>query len=79
MNNETTAIAELFGLIRLLREKVSATAALELSRTEPLRGEQTQDAREAMQVVFSQLQDQIDAMEQTVVTIAEATGVVRKL
>ena len=79
MNSETTAIAELFELLGLLRAKVSATSALELSKTEPLRGGQTQDAREAMQVAFSQLQAQIDAMEETVVTIAEATGVVRKL
>lgn len=79
MNTDHVSIAEVFDHLRLLRQKVSALAADEESRVLSLAGHQTTDAKEAIHLSFVKLQDQIGAIEETLATIAEATGEIPKL
>jgi len=79
MSVDNVSISAVFEHLRLLREKVSALADDEESHVVTLEGHQTVDAKEAIHLSFAKLQDQIASMEETLATIAEATGEIPKL
>lgn len=70
---------EIFEQLRRLRRSVSELEASESYDVQALRGSQTPDTDEAMQLSFAKLQEQIAGMEETLATIAEATGEIPKL
>lgn len=72
-------IAGIFDQLRVLRETVNELEAVDESEVESLRGSQTVDVDGAVHLSFVKLQDQIAAMEETLATIAEATGEIPKL
>lgn len=74
-----TQIAEIFDQLRVLRQAVTALGAVEEWDVASLRGSQTMDVEGAIHLSFMKLQDQIAAMEETLATIAEATGEIPKL
>lgn len=74
-----TQIAEIFDQLRVLRQAVTELGAVEESDVASLRGSQTMDVEGAIHLSFMKLQDQIAAMEETLATIAEATGEIPKL
>ncbi|WP_213878855.1 hypothetical protein [Pseudomonas sp. dw_358] len=78
MSMGEVSIAAVFEHLRLLREKVSALAASEENQVRTLKGHQTPDTQEAIHLSFAKLQDQIESMEETLATIAEATGEIPK-
>lgn len=71
-------VAGIFDQLRVLRETVMHLETVE-SEVESLRGSQTVDAEGAVHLSFIKLQDQIAAMEETLASIAEATGEIPKL
>lgn len=79
MKAHDVQVSTLFEQLRLLRENVGLLATRTEAQVPELRGEQTQDASEALHLSFAKLQDQIAAMEETLATIAEATGEIGKL
>jgi hypothetical protein len=74
-----TRTRQIFDQLRQLRQSVSELATSEQDNVRELRGAQTQDTDEAIQLSFAKLQDQIAGMEETLATIAEATGEIPKL
>ncbi|MGI4840289.1 MAG: hypothetical protein ACRYF9_22025 [Janthinobacterium lividum] len=79
MSADDVSIAAVFEQLRVLREKVTVLAAREESQVVTLEGQQTVDTKEAIHLSFVKLQDQIGRMEETLATIAEATGEIPKL
>jgi hypothetical protein len=79
MSINSVSINAVFEHLRLLREKVTALALDEESQVVTLEGNQTPDSKEAIHLSFAKLQDQIAGMEETLATIAEATGEIPKL
>ena len=79
MSADKTSIAGIFEHLRLLREKVSALASSGECQVMALEGHQTLDTKEAIHLSFAKLQEQIGSMEETLATIAEATGEIPKL
>lgn len=71
-------IAAIFDQLRVLRESVTELETVE-SEVASLRGSQTMDIKGAVQLSFTKLQGQIAAMEETLASIAEATGEIPKL
>lgn len=72
-------VAGIFDQLRVLREAVHELEAVDESVVDSLRGSQTVDVDGAVHLSFLKLQDQIAAMEETLATIAEATGEISKL
>lgn len=71
-------IAAIFDQLRVLRNSVTDLETVE-SEVASLRGSQTMDVKGAVQLSFTKLQAQIGAMEETLASIAEATGEIPKL
>ncbi|MCH5499510.1 hypothetical protein L6218_14910 [Pseudomonas syringae pv. syringae] len=71
-------VAGIFNQLRVLREAVMDLEAVE-SEVTSLQGSQTMDIVGAVHMSFIKLQDQIAAMEETIASIAEATGEIPKL
>jgi hypothetical protein len=74
-----TLVVAIFNQLRVLRETVTNLEAVDESEVDSLRGAQTVDVDGAVHLSFMKLQDQIAAMEETLATIAEATGEIPKL
>jgi hypothetical protein len=74
-----TRIADIFDQLRVLRGSVTELEAVDELEVDSLRGAQTVDVDGSMHLSFIKLQDQIAAMEETLATIAEATGEISKL
>jgi len=74
-----TLVVAIFNQLRVLRETVTNLEAVDESEVDSLRGAQTVDVDGAVHLTFMKLQDQIAAMEETLATIAEATGEIPKL
>lgn len=74
-----TLVVAIFNQLRVLRETVTLLEAVDESEVDSLRGAQTVDVDGAVHLSFMTLQDQIAAMEETLATIAEATGEIPKL
>lgn len=74
-----TLVVAIFNQLRVLRETVTLLEAVDESEVDSLRGAQTVDVDGAVHLSFVKLQDQIAAMEETLATIAEATGEIPKL
>lgn len=74
-----TLVVAMFNQLRVLRETVTNLEAVDESEVDSLRGAQTVDVDGAVHLSFMKLQDQIAAMEETLATIAEATGEIPKL
>lgn len=72
-------VAGIFDQLRVLRETVTDLEAADGPEVESLAGAQTVDVAEAVHLSFMKLQDQIAAMEETLATIAEATGEISKV
>lgn len=70
---------QIFDQLRQLRRSVSELATSEQDNVQELRGGQTQDTHEAIELSFAKLHEQIAGMEETLATIAEATGEMPKL
>ena len=71
-------IAAIFEQRRVLRESLTDLETVE-SEVASLRGSQTMGVKGAVQLSFTKLQGQIAAMEETLASIAEATGEIPKL
>ncbi|MBV4455487.1 MULTISPECIES: hypothetical protein [Pseudomonas] len=67
-------VAAIFDQLLALRESVTALERAEEERAGSLRGHQTVDVDGAFRLVFQKLQDEIASMEETLATLAEATG-----
>lgn len=74
-----TLVVAIFNQLRVLRETVTLLEAVDESEVDSLRGAQTVDVDGAVHLSFMKLQDQIAEMEETLATIAEATGEIPKL
>jgi len=74
-----TLVVAIFNQLRVLRETVTLLEAVDETEVDSLRGAQTVDVDGAVHLSFMKLQDQIAAMEETLATIAEATGEIPKL
>ncbi|WP_431038456.1 hypothetical protein [Pseudomonas yamanorum] len=72
-------VAEIFDQLRILRESVNHLESVNEAEVKALRGHQTVDVDDSIRLSFKKLQDQIAAMEETLATIAEATGEIPKL
>lgn len=72
-------IAEIFQQLRVLRESVADLEKVEEMEVDSLRGQQTVDVDGAVHLSFVKLQDQIAEMEETLATLAEATGEISRL
>ena len=72
-------VAGIFDQLRILRETVTDLEAVDGSEVTSLAGAQTVDVTETVHLSFMKLQDQIAAMEETLATIAEATGEISKV
>lgn len=79
MSSSPVSIADVFEQLRLLRDAVTALAASQAHQAGELAGHQTTDTDEAIHLSFAKLHDQIGSMEETLATVAEATGQVPKL
>ncbi|MBV4484620.1 hypothetical protein HU727_003355 [Pseudomonas sp. SWRI153] len=80
MSAESQArIAAIFEQLLALRESVNSLQQMETETVGALRGHQTVDPCEAMNLVFRKLNDDIASMEEALATLAEATGDVPKL
>lgn len=80
MNARSQAqIAEILDQLLALRESVDILQHVESGSVESLRGHQTVDAPESLDLVFQKLHEDIASMEETLAMIAEATGDVPKL
>lgn len=71
-------VAGIYKQLRALRGAVMDLEAVEYEVTS-LQGSQTMDIEGAVHLSFIKLQDQIAAMEETLASIAEATGEISKL
>ncbi|MGK9419348.1 hypothetical protein SAMN04490182_2400 [Pseudomonas cedrina] len=67
-------VAAIFAQLLALRESVTALERAQEERAGSLRGHQTVDVDGAFRLVFQKLQDEITRMEETLATLAEATG-----
>lgn len=67
-------VAAIFDQLLALRESVTALERAEQDRAGSLRGHQTVDVDGAFHLGFQKLQDEIASMEETLATLAEATG-----
>ncbi|WP_189672151.1 hypothetical protein [Pseudomonas sp. SWRI18] len=77
MNIDTDSreqVAAIFAQLLALRESVTALERAQEERAGSLRGHQTVDVDGAFRLVFQKLQDEITRMEETLATLAEATG-----
>lgn len=72
-------VAGIFDQLRMLRETVTDLETVDEKEVVSLRGAQTADVDGAVHLSFMKLQDQIAEMEETLATIAEATGEIPKL
>lgn len=72
-------LSQIFDQLRMLRGTISALETLHESEFFCLSGQQTVDVDAAVHLAFRKLQDQLAEMEETLATIAEATGVIPKL
>jgi hypothetical protein len=72
-------VAGIFDQLRILRETVTDLEAVDGSEVTSIAGAQTVDVTEAVHLSFMKLQHQIAAMEETLATIAEATGEISKV
>jgi hypothetical protein len=72
-------MALIFEQLRVLRESVNELLALETEKVRMLRGHQTVDTSESLNLSFSKLQEDIVSMEEVLASIAEATGDISKL
>ncbi|ALE88865.1 hypothetical protein [Pseudomonas versuta] len=72
-------VTTIFNQLRVLQETVMLLQAVDESEVNTLRGGQTVDVHGVLHMSFMKLQDQIAAMEETLATIAEATGAISKL
>ncbi|MDQ0654194.1 hypothetical protein [Pseudomonas cedrina] len=67
-------VAAIFAQLLALRESVTALERAQEERAGSLRGHQTVDVDGAFRLVFQKLQNEITRMEETLATLAEATG-----
>lgn len=74
-----TQVGAIYIQLRGLRESVNALEKIEADEVETLRGHQTVDPDEAVELAMSKLRDQVAEMEETLATLAEATGDIPKL
>ncbi|EJF68643.1 MULTISPECIES: hypothetical protein [Pseudomonas] len=74
-----TLLAGIFEHLRVLRATVAELESVVEIEVDALRGSQTVDVDDSIRLSFVKLQDQIGAMEETLATIAEATGEIPKL
>ena len=72
-------VAGIFEQLRILRESVVHLESVDEAEVKALRGHQTVDVDDSIRLSFNKLQDQIAAMEETLASIAEATGEIPKL
>lgn len=72
-------VAGIFEQLRILRESVVHLESVDEAEVKALRGNQTVDVDDSIRLSFNKLQDQIAAMEETLASIAEATGEIPKL
>lgn len=72
--NTKAEIAAIFEQLRLLRERITVLESAEASQVVALRGRQTLDTQDAITLSFHTLQSHIASMEETLATLAEATG-----
>lgn len=80
MNKDSKVrVADIFDQLRVLRGSVTELEAFDELEVDSLRGAQTVDVHGSMHLSFLKLQDQIAAMEETLATIAEATGEISKI
>lgn len=78
MSQDDVSVADVREQLRLLKEKVEALAAIEEATVDTLEGQQTPDPKEAIHLTFIKLQAQIAVIEETLATLAEATGEIPK-
>lgn len=78
-NKRKTQVGAIYYQLRGLRESVNTLEKIEADEVESLRGRQTVDPDESVELAMSKLRDQIAEMEETLATIAEATGDIPKL
>lgn len=79
-NSEThTQIQLIFAQVRALRDSVGDLQVMEEHRAQALRGQQTVDTDEAVDLSFRTLKDEIARIEEVLTTIAEAVGDIPKL
>lgn len=74
-----TLLAGIFEHLRVLRATVAELESVVEIEVDALRGSQTVDVDDSVRLSFQKLQAQIGAMEETLATIAEATGEIPKL
>ncbi|XSS62207.1 hypothetical protein ACP9OK_25735 [Pseudomonas sp. B11] len=74
-----TLLAGIFEHLRVLRATVAELESVAEIEVDALRGSQTVDVDDSIHLSFMKLQDQIGEMEETIATIAEATGEIPKL
>ncbi|WP_312933908.1 hypothetical protein [Pseudomonas sp.] len=77
--DSNTQLAAIFDQLLALRESVHALHVTEQDRAISLRGHQTVDDDEALDLAFAKLQDDIAGIEEGLATIAEAMGDIPKL
>ncbi|HXR01441.1 MAG TPA: hypothetical protein VN798_13715 [Pseudomonas sp.] len=65
--------------LRTLRKAVEELEQIELAQVSTLKGQQTVDSRQSLSQCFAELQTSIVSMEDTLATVAEATGDIAKL
>ncbi|NWC76192.1 hypothetical protein HX823_19120 [Pseudomonas sp. P7759] len=74
-----TLLVGIFEHLRVLRATVAELESVAEIEVDALRGSQTVDVDDSIHLSFMKLQDQIGEMEETLATIAEATGEIPKL
>lgn len=74
-----TLLVGIFEHLRVLRATVAEFESVVEIEVDALRGSQTVDVDDSIHLSFMKLQDQIGEMEETLATIAEATGEIPKL
>ncbi|RJX78998.1 hypothetical protein [Pseudomonas sp. LS-2] len=72
-------IIALAAMLHSLRKAVDKLESIELAQVQHLQGEQTVDHQQSLSQCFTNLQRSISDMENTLVTLAEATGEISKL
>lgn len=78
-NRRKTQLSAIYLQLRGLRESVNTLEKIETDEVDSLRGHQTVDPDESVELAMSKLRDQIAEMEETLATLAEATGDIPKL
>nr|WP_314489672.1 hypothetical protein [uncultured Pseudomonas sp.] len=77
--DSNTQLAAIFDQLLALRESVHQLHVTEQERAITLRGHQTVDDNEALDLAFAKLQADIAGIEEGLATIAEAMGDIPKL